>query len=69
MTPPNHLLSQGDTLVTYTEILVESPIEITQPTVNPVTATLLSKDRARAADVLLQLQYQFSRTVSSIEVK
>jgi hypothetical protein len=34
-----------------------------------ITQGLLVKDRERATDVLLQLRYQLSRTVSSIEVK
>jgi len=38
-------------------------------TVTQITKTLLTKDRERATDVLLQLRYQLSRTVSSIEVK
>jgi len=38
-------------------------------TVTQITKSLLTKDRERATDVLLQLRYQLSRTVSSIEVK
>jgi hypothetical protein len=50
------------------------PLPVSQPVPKTeeaklTTATLLAKDRARAADVLLQLHYQLSRTVSSIEIK
>ena len=34
-----------------------------------ITKTLLLADRKRAADVLLVLHYQLSRTTSSIKVK
>jgi len=34
-----------------------------------ITKTLLAADRKRAADVLLQLHYQLSRTTSSITIK
>lgn len=45
-------------------------VQVPKPTdAKTTTANLLAKDRARAADVLLQLHYQLSRTVSSIEVK
>jgi len=34
-----------------------------------ITKLLLAADRKRAADVLLQLHYQLSRTTSSITIK
>ena len=34
-----------------------------------ITKLLLSADRKRAADILLQLHYQLSRTTSSITIK
>ena len=36
---------------------------------NSATQILLAKDKARATDVLLELRYQLSRHVTSIEVK
>ena len=33
-----------------------------------ITTRLLLADRQRAADVLLQLRYQFSRTVDTIDI-
>jgi len=48
----------------------EDNVQVSITTVtNNTTVTLLAKDRARATDVLLQLRYQLSRTVSSIEIK
>lgn len=34
-----------------------------------ITTRLLEADRKRAQEVLIQLQYQFSRKVTSIEIK
>jgi hypothetical protein len=48
--------------------LVEE-VSVPTPTHHTITQGLLVKDRERATDVLLQLRYQLSRTVSSIEVK
>ena len=46
---------------------VEKVMIITQT--NSATQILLAKDKARATDVLLELRYQLSRHVTSIEVK
>ena len=40
-----------------------------QQTVKDTTKLLLQRDRERATDILLQLRYELSRKVSSIEVK
>ena len=48
------------------EQLVDDPATVKIMT---TTQKLLIKDRERATDILLQLKFQFSRTVSSIEIK
>jgi hypothetical protein len=58
-------------------VVTESPpdelevvaVQVQTTIVTQITKSLLTKDRERATDVLLQLRYQLSRTVSSIEVK
>jgi len=42
--------------------------KVTEPR-NTTTVLLLAADRKRAQDVLLQLQYQFSRKVTNVEIK
>lgn len=46
-----------------------TPTEVSTTDAATITKQLLTRDRERATDVLLQLRYQFSRTVSTIEVK
>lgn len=51
------------------QIIEQPPDNIAALQQSLITKSLLTKDRERATDVLLQLRYLLSRTVSSIEVK
>ena len=51
------------------KLLVPQQLELnTQQVQQEITTRLLSADRQRASEVLLQLHYQFSLTVTSVEI-
>ena len=50
------------------EVSAEAKQEIIEEK-RAITTRLLEADRKRAQEVLIQLQYQFSRKVTSIEIK
>jgi hypothetical protein len=44
-------------------------LKVSKPATTHITKELLTRDREKATDMLLQLRYEMSRKVSSIEIK